>query len=95
MAYVQHILSPSYRLIPFAFSAYTVYIYIKYVVFYIGYILLLIFYTYGEEDACVFFHLNAEIMVSSPHFRELSVHKFSSDRKFSIRVKGWIMSGNQ
>lgn len=34
MAYVKNILLPWYRLIPFAFSAYTVYI--KYVVYYIG-----------------------------------------------------------
>lgn len=44
---------------------------------------------------CFVFFFNAEILVSSQHFRELSVYKFSSDRKFSITVKGWIMSGNQ
>ncbi len=62
MAYVQHIFSPWYHLIPFAFSAYTVYIWNT--LFFIlasGELLLLIYnyqlilYTYGEDDACVFF----------------------------------------
>ncbi len=88
MAYVQHIFSPWYHLIPLHL-VHIQYI-MKYIVFYIGirwtpvliYNYQLILYTYGEDDACVFFfHINAEIMVSSPHFRELSVHTFSSDRK--------------
>lgn len=58
----------------------------------------LILKTYGEAKACMmffFFNLIAEISVSFQQCRELSVYNFSSDTKFSITVKGWIMSGNQ